>query len=163
MSAESARADNPRVTAARMRTYVALAVALVASTACASALGTAEPGRVGAIPPSVPTLRNAAALGALVRVDPKRRLAEFRISCGWYYKPKRRVHRRLWKVDLRHLTFGWESNLSNAGAGHVETVSLKTWEHRSELRGWSGTLRLTGRGGNLSNGPTTDICAGSLG
>lgn len=69
------------------------------------------------------------------------------------YTPNRKVRAGLWKVDLRHLDFGWESNLANLTVGHVETVSLRTWEHRVELRGWAGTLPLLGRGGGLSNRP----------
>ena len=113
--------------------------------------------------PRVPTLRNAAALGVLVRIDEPRQVAEFRISCGWYYSPKERVRSGLWKVDLRHLSVGEESNPANMAAGHVNTVSLKSWEHWAALRGWSGTLSLRERDGYLSNGPTTDICAGDLG
>jgi hypothetical protein len=112
---------------------------------------------------AVPTLRAAGALGVLVHVDRTHHLAEFRISCGWYYSPKRKVRAGRWKVDLRHLDFGSESNRADMAAGRVNAVSLENWEHWSSLRGWSGTLRLRGRGGSLSDGPTTDICAGDLG
>jgi hypothetical protein len=140
-----------------------LSLGLTSVIVCASALGANQPVRGGPIPPRVPALQNAAALGVLVRLDAARGFAEFRISCGWYYSPKKKVRAGLWKVDLRHLTFGEESNPANPGAGHVNTVSRKSWEHWSALRGWSGTLRLREPGGFLSNGPTTDICAGILG
>jgi hypothetical protein len=126
-------------------------------------LAAQEPVIVGSIPASVQPLMRAAALGVLVRIDPKRHEAEFRISCGWHYAPKTKIRRGLWKVSLRRLRFGWETNLANPAAGHVETVSLSTWETRATTRGWRGTLRLSDSGGGLSNGPTTDICAGVLG
>jgi hypothetical protein len=135
-------------------------VLLACAGAVASVLVTAARGPTTS---RVPTLRNAAALGVLVRVDAPHGLAEFRISCGWYYSPKEKVRSGLWKVDLRHLSFGEESNQANMAAGHVNTVSRKSWEHWAALRGWSGTLRLRERDGYLSNGPTTDICAGDLG
>ena len=152
----------------RMVSCVALVAALVALAAeppAPAATRIAPHVAVGAIPSIVPMLRNAAALGTLVRIDPKRRLAEFRVSCGWYYSPKRKVHRGLWKIDLTHLSFGWEANPANPASPNaaVTPISLRAWEHRAELRGWSGTLSLAGHAGDLSNGPTTNICAGVLG
>jgi hypothetical protein len=135
-------------------------VVLAWAGAVAAVLVTAARGPTA---PRVPTLRNAAALGVLIHIDAPRGLAEFRISCGWYYSPKEKVRVGLWKVDLRHLSFGDESNPANMAAGHVNTVPLKSWEHWAALRGWSGTLRLRELDGYLSNGPTTDICAGDLG
>src|SRR5437764_6202585 len=126
-------------------------VLLACAGAVAAVLVTAARG------PRVPTLRNAAALGTLVRIDAPRGLAEIRISCGWYYSPKEKIRVGLWNVDLRHLSFAEESNPANMAAGHVNSVSRQSWEHWAAVRGWSGTLSLRERGGYLSNGPTTDI------
>jgi hypothetical protein len=117
----------------------------------------------GPIPRDVPTLRDAVALGTLVRIDRVAHVAELRVSCGWHLAPRRKLRPGLWKVGLRHLDLGWETNLRHPELGSVETVSLATWEARATSAGWSGTLRLTGRGGGLSNGPTTDVCAGVVG
>ena len=111
---------------------------------------------------TTPILRNAFALAELARLDPRSDVAEFRISCGWYYAPRRKLRAGLWKVRLEGLTFGWETNQANPGAGHVESISLTTWKRRA-INGWSGTLRLRRGTGTLSNGPTTDICAGVSG
>ena len=81
----------------------------------------------------------------------------------WTARWARSTDGGLWKVYLPHLSFGEESNPANMAAGHVNTVSLKSWEHWAAVRGWSGTLKLTERDGYLSNGPTTEICAGDLG
>jgi hypothetical protein len=87
-------------------------------------------------------------------------VGELKVSCGWYYAPRRKLRAGLWKVRLRELTFGWESNPAHPGKGSVATVSLRTWERRVRVDGWSGSVRLRHTGGRLSNGPTTDICAG---
>ncbi len=120
---------------------------------------------VGPIAKDIPILRHAAALGRLVRIDTRAKTAEFRISCGWYYAPRRRLQRGLWKVPLAGLTFNWETNPSDPGAPNatVVRISLRTWERRVEARGWAGSLRLSAQARDLSNGPTTDICAGVLG
>jgi len=146
-------------------TLVAALVALAVELPAPAAMRPTPHVAVGPIPSIIPTLQNAAALGTLVRIDPKRALAEFRISCGWHYSPRAKVHLGLWKVHLAHLTFGWESNSANPASpsATVTSISLRDWEHRAEQRGWSGTLRLTRQAGDVSNGPTTDICAGVLG
>jgi hypothetical protein len=134
---------------------------LVVVTATALAAGTAA--YVIALPSGIRVLRNAAALGTLVRIDPESGFAEFRVSCGWYYTPRKKVRPGVWRVDLRHLDFGSASNLANLAQSHVQSVPLKKWQEDAKQRGWSGTLRLSDGGGGLSNGPTTDICAGVLG
>jgi hypothetical protein len=131
--------------------------AMLAATASSSA--TSPPG-IGVVSPALPLLRNAFALGTLVRFDPSAAIGEFKVSCGWFYAPRRRLRAGLWKVPLRGLKFGWESNTAQPGSGHVVTVSLGTWEHRSRIAGWSGSVRLRRSSGDLSNGPTTDICGG---
>lgn len=119
--------------------------------------------RIGPVSPAVPLLRNAFAFGMLVRLDSAAAVGELKISCGWYYTPRRKLRAGLWKVRLRGLTFGWESNPAHPGRGSVATVSLRTWERRVRVDGWSGSVRLRRGGGSLSNGPTTDICTGSPG
>ena len=148
------------VTTRRAATVLAIAVFVAVAASAASARAPT----VGAIAPGVPLLRDAFALGTLIRIDPKSGMAEFRISCGWYYAPRRKLRAGVWKVRLPGLTFDWERNLGNPRARlhPVEAVSLTTWERRAERGGWSGTLRL-GNSRNLSNGPTTDICAGIAG
>lgn len=118
---------------------------------------------VGPVPARVPVLRNAAALGSVVRLDPAKHEAEVRVSCGWHYTPRTRVQRGLWTISLRNVALEWETNAAHPSAGHVVRVSLAEWEHLVESRGWHGTLRLKATGGSLSNGPTTDICAGVFG
>ncbi len=96
-------------------------------------------------------------------IDPKADVAEFRIRCGWYLKPKRKVRPGLWKVGLRGLSFEWESYPAGPASGISHAETLTAWERSAELHGWSGTLFLSGRKSFLTNGPTTDICAGTLG
>jgi hypothetical protein len=111
----------------------------------------------------MPTLRDAAVLGKVVAIDPKADVAEFRIKCGWYYKPKRRVRIGLWKVELRGVGFAWETYPNGPASGISHAISLKTWERQTKLHGWTGTLRLITGNRSISNGPTTDICGGVLG
>lgn len=120
---------------------------------------------IGSIQSAVPRLRAAVALGTLQRIDTKANLAQFRIRCGWHLKPRRRVRSGAWKVDLRNIRFGWETNPTDPAApsAGVESIGLGTWVARSRSRGWTGTLRLSARGGVLTNGPTTNVCGGVLG
>src|SRR5690349_15477702 len=63
-------------------------VIVVAVSSLVAATSSGAPGpTVGPIPASVPLLRDAFALGTLVRIDPRSASAEFKISCGWYYAP----------------------------------------------------------------------------
>ncbi|MDE3190304.1 MAG: hypothetical protein KGL94_05730 [Acidobacteriota bacterium] len=112
---------------------------------------------------NVPTLRGAAALATLVALDPKSGEAEFRVGCGWYYKPKRRVRLGLWKVPLRGASFNLESYPNGPASGIAHSVSITTWERQVLLHGWSGTLWFGPGRPYISNGPTTDICGGVLG
>ena len=136
---------------------------LAATTATAETARRARPVPVHTIASNIPALRQAAALGKVVAIDPKADVAEFRIRCGWYYKPKRKVRIGLWKVELRGLSFGWETYPTGPASGISHAVSLKTWERQAELHGWSGTLWLATGNPYISNGPTTDICGGVLG
>ena len=153
-------AANNEVMIVRLGVCICCALALVVADAQAS-------GRVpvGSISATTPSLRGAAAIGTLVRLDLRSHTAEFRIKCGWFYAPKKRVRSGLWRVSLLHKSFGWETDLGNPAApdAHVQAVSLSTWERLARSRGWSGSLRLLTPTGNISNGPTTDICAGTLG
>jgi hypothetical protein len=142
-----------------VRVGLCLISAVVLSVARAQASG---PVAVGSIASTIPSLRNAAAIGTLVRLDPRSHTAEFRIKCGWYYSPKKRIRRGLWKVSLRRTSYGWETNPENPAA-HVRAISRGSWERLATSRGWSGSLRLTAPTGDISNGPTTNICAGALG
>jgi hypothetical protein len=148
-----------------MRSLLGLAaVCLTTFVVGASALSAAQQSvTVGPIPARIPVLTNAAVLASVVRLEPTLHEAEVRVSCGWHYAPRTRVRRKLWKVSLRDLALEWESNPANPSEGHVVAVSLARWERRVEGRGWNGTLRLRRSGGSLSDGPTTDICAGVLG
>ena len=121
------------------------------------------PPGIRTIAPAIPTLRNAVALGTLVAIDSKADLAEFRIGCGWYINPKRKTRIGLWRVALRGLSFEWETYPAGAASGISHPFTLKRWERWAESDGWSGTLYLSRRDGFLTNGPTTDICAGILG
>jgi hypothetical protein len=145
-----------------VRVGVCLISAVVLSVASAQASG---PVAVGSISSTIPSLRNAAAIGTLVRLDPRSHTAEFRIKCGWYYSPKKRIRRGLWKVSLQRTSFGWETNPENPAApdAHVRAISRGSWERLATSRGWSGSLRLMPPTGDISNGPTTDICAGVFG
>jgi hypothetical protein len=144
---------------------VRLAACVVGALILAVAYAQASPVPHGSISSTVPVLRNTAALGTLVRLDTEAAMAEFRVKCGWHYSPRKKIRPGRWKVSLRRLTFGWETDLRNPAAptAHVRSVSLRTWERLAGSQGWSGTLRLTAPTGNLSNGPTTDICVGILG
>jgi hypothetical protein len=113
---------------------------------------------VPSIGSSIPTLTGAAALGTLVSVDSKHTFAEFRISCGWYYTPRRKVRPGLWKVGLRNLKLGLVDPV-----GAERTFPFAVWWRVSEQNGWSGTLKLSDGTSFISDGPTTDICAGILG
>jgi hypothetical protein len=137
-------------------------VAACASICLAIAVGVAlaAPPRVGTISPRVPELRDAAVRATLVALDPKLGAAEFRVSCGWYYSPRRKVRPGLWRVSRHGLAYGVESNPANPARGHVEPVSPQAWLRIVVKRGWSGTLRLRGTGGSVSDGPTTNVCRG---
>jgi len=122
---------------------------------------------IGPIPSSVPTLFGVAALGKLVALDPKAKEGEFRLRCGWYFTPKRRIRPGLWKVSLRGVSFNSETYPNGPASGIAHSVSVASWERGVRLEGWTGELYLKlGRGFYapfLSNGPGTDICAGVLG
>jgi hypothetical protein len=122
-----------------------------------------HPVAVGVISSKVPTLWSAAAIGTLIRIDPSSHFAEFHVSCGRYVPTMRQVGPGFWKVNLRRATFGWETSPTNMSEGSVQSVSLIRWATWARQEGWKGSLRLYGRGAWLSNGPTTDICAGVLG
>jgi hypothetical protein len=119
-----------------------------------------HPPTVGPVSPNVHRLHDAFALGTLVRLDPSARVAEFRVRCVWRYAPRHRLRGGLRRVNLRPLTFSWDTNLSNLALGSNPTVSRRTWAHRAKTRGWSGTLRLGKNDGWISNGPTTNVCGG---
>jgi hypothetical protein len=150
----------------RVRRFSVLLLATVAllGTASAASKPTA-PTRPGLhpIPAAVPALHNAVALGTLVAIDRSKKLAEFRVKCGWYTEPKRKVHHGLWKVSLHGLAFEWESYPNGPASGIAHTESLSDWERVAVRRGWSGSLHLSSRNGFFTDGPTTDICAGVLG
>jgi hypothetical protein len=143
---------------------IAAAQALV-SSGWAHAEAPAPRPSVHAIPAAIPTLRGAVALGTLVAIGPGAREAEFRIGCGWYVAPRRRVKLGLWKVSLRGVGFNLESYGKNGpGSGVAHSVGLRTWESYVLQHGWSGALWLTSDSQPyITNTPTTDICAGQLG
>ena len=159
---------DPLIAEAKRRTRrrrVGVAVALVAIVALAVALSLSLTGtsRMGAVSPQPPTLRNAFALGTVVRVDASSGVAVFRIKCGWYYAPRIKLQPGLWRVALRHDTFSLYGGYTagNYAGGSATPVSLREWERAaSSSRGWSGSLRLGRLGGWISDGPTTDICGG---
>lgn len=151
-----------RAAASSLALAVTVAI-LVASMATAETTQRTGGVPVHAIATTIPILRDAAALGKAVALDPQAAVAEFRIACGWYVKPKRRVRRGLWTVKLRGVSFQWETYPAGPASGISHSVSLETWERRAELHGWTGTLRLASPKPYLSNGPTTDICGGVLG
>ena len=127
---------------------------------------------------SLPTLRGAAAFVALVAIDRRSDVAEFRVSCGVFTKysdregfiPKRklalaRVHPGLYRVALRGGTFNVSSyaeTASGAIPSHANEVTLKAWERGVHI-GWAASLWVGSAGPNLSDGPSTDICHGVLG
>lgn len=161
-----ATAYSPKV--ALIRTFslslpLLVTVALLGTTTAASEPAAPTRPVVHPIPARVPTLRDVVALGTLVAIDPGAKLAEFRVKCGWYLKPKRKVRLGIWKVALRGLTFEWESYHNGSASGISHTESLRSWERVAERKGWSGTLYLSPSKGFLTDGPTTDICAGLLG
>ena len=143
---------------------MAAALALVGS-GLAHAEAPAPGPSVHAIPAAIPTLRGAVALGSLVVIEPAAREAEFRIGCGWYVAPKRRVKLGLWKVSLRGVAFNLESYGKNGPeSGVAHPVGLQTWESYVLQHGWSGAIWLKpGSQPSITNTPTTDICAGQLG
>ena len=108
-------------------------------------------------------MSGAVALGTLVAIDPVAHVAEFRIGCGWYIRPKHKTRIGLWKVVLRGLSFEFETYSGGPASGINHTESLASWERSVERTGWSGTLYLALSHGFLTDGPTTDICAGVLG
>jgi hypothetical protein len=131
--------------------------------------------RVGPIDPARRTLKGAIALATLVALDPRSKLAEFRISCGWYairapassrnaWLVKGKVRPGLWNVSLRELSFDFESYPNGPISGINHTESLEQWEHSAEAFGWSGHVWVALRNnGEIGDGPTTDICHGVLG
>lgn len=142
---------------------IAAALALL-GPGLAEAVAPAPKPSLHAIAAAIPTLRGAAALATLVAIDPRANVAEFRIGCGWYYKPKHRVRRGLWKVPLRGVTFNWETYPNGPASGVAHTLSRRAWETLARLHGWSGTLWLgPGYPAYISDGGTTDICGGVLG
>jgi hypothetical protein len=135
----------------------------VATTAAAETPRHPRPTPVRAIAPDLPTLRGAVALATVVAIDPKTDVAEFRIKCGWYLKPKHKVRIGHWKVALRGLSFEFETYPNGPSSGINHPESLKHWVRSAKAFGWSGTLYLSRHDPFLSDGPTTDICAGVLG
>ena len=131
--------------------------------------------RVGPIDPARRTLKGAVAFATLVAVDPKSKLAEFRISCGWYALPapassrtawlvKGKVRPGLWNVSLRGFSFDFETYPNGPASGINHTESLTQWQRSAEALGWSGHVRVALRNnGEIGDGPTTDICHGVLG
>jgi hypothetical protein len=73
----------------------------------------------------------------------------------------------LWKVDVRRATFGWAVGYNAQGGGHVEDLDLRQWERAVRRLGWSGTLYLRTPNAPhsvwLTNGGSTDVCAGVFG
>ena len=142
------------------------ALLAVASTAVGASRSLSAPPRqrvsVRPIDSSVPNLNGAVALATLVAVGPASRFAEFRISCGWYFAPRRRVRAGLWKVDLSSVEFDLNTAPGKA-YGYDRVVQLKDWERFAKRYGWSGTLTLKRYGASISNAGTTDICHGVLG
>ena len=114
-------------------------------------------------------LRNAAALGTLLRIDPVRRLAEFRIRCAWHFAPKKKIRPGIWQVSLTGLSFEFETYPNGPASGISHDEALGRWERDAMQFGWVGTIYLTKiphpmpRNGYLTDGPATDICGGILG
>jgi hypothetical protein len=144
-------------------------VSLSLGTAAAETPRHSRPTPIHVIAASLPTLRNAVVLATVIAIDPKADVAEFRIKCGWYLKPKRKVRIGHWRVALRGLSFEFETYPNGPISGINHTESLKQWERSVRAFGWSGTLYLSTHlrsvapDGFLTDGPTTDICAGVLG
>jgi hypothetical protein len=115
----------------------------------------------------IPVLTNAGARGTLVAIDSKSGFGEFRISCGRYVRTRARVQPGLWRVDLRRANFGWAVGYNARGGGHVEDIPLKQWLALVERVGWTGTLYLHPPNApddvSLTNGGSTDVCAGVFG
>ena len=112
----------------------------------------------------VPALSGAAVRATLAALTPDGEEAEFRVGCGWYYHPKRRVKLGLWRVSLRGVAFTFETYPNGPASGINHTESRKTWEVQAFIHGWSGTLYFPpGEQPFLTDGPTTDICGGVLG
>jgi hypothetical protein len=112
---------------------------------------------------AVPLLRNAAARGVLVGLDPTMMTAEFRITCGWHYSPKRRLHPGLWKISLRGLRVSFETYPNGPASGIAHSETVRAWQGNALRHGWFGALYLSRTEPAMTNGPTTDICAGVLG
>ena len=141
---------------------VVTALAVLLTTVAAHGATPPRPA-IHALPANLPTLRNAVALGTLIALDPHAHAAEFRVTCGWFFHPKHRARPGLWKVDLGGLAFEWESYPDGPASEINHTESFASWRRRAEQSGWSGTLYLSRSNGFLTDGPTTDICAGVLG
>jgi hypothetical protein len=159
-----------------IRTGVSWVVSLTLGVSLALAVDAA--GRIPSRPieASIPALRNAVALGTLVALDPRSDVGEFRIRCGWYAArgkptdpqatmPKRKLRAGLWRVALRGFAFNIETYPNGPVSGIAHTATLKAWERYVIVHGWKGTLFLPSGWSKpgLSDGPTTDICAGVLG
>jgi len=112
---------------------------------------------------SDPVLSNAVALATAVAIAPGGHVAEFRLRCGWYLHPKRRVRPGLWRVSLNGAAFSFETYPNGTASGISHTETRRQWVRMTEGSGWSGTLHLSPTGSEIGNGPTTDICAGVLG
>ncbi|MGZ4408183.1 MAG: hypothetical protein ACXVRZ_03585 [Gaiellaceae bacterium] len=64
---------------------VRIATCVVSALILSAAQAQASPVPHGSISSAVPVLRNAAALGTLVRLDTKAAVAEFRVKRSWHY------------------------------------------------------------------------------
>lgn len=143
---------------------VAVGAAVLLSSAPIASHAPRHPIAIGPIPREVSELRGAAARAALIRINPNGTEAEFRVTCGWFLSPKKRIRKSLWRVSLPGSIFEWETNPANPAAPQAAVIQIprKVWVGRVKFGGWRGTLLLRGRFRQFSNGPSTDICGGVL-
>jgi len=152
---------------ARRRRISVVAALLVVVAVAVPLAGSLRPSGATFKPARPIVLRNAVALGTLVSINRRTDVAEFRISCGWHATRSGRATTKvppvLYRVLLRRAAFTVESGVNPRipGSGFATDPSLSAWE-RWERPGWRASLRLY-KTSWLSDGPTTNICAGVLG
>ena len=108
----------------------------------------------------LPSLPDVNAYGYLVAVDARTDMAEFFLSCGLSHSQE--MKSSTWLVDLRGVTFGWESAPRDMAKGQVSSVSLKQWINLARHQGWTGYLDLAEPTKWLTNGPGPTPCGAAL-
>ncbi len=101
-------------------------------------------------------------MGSLIALDPRSKIGEFRITCGWDSLTRRKIRPGVWRMDLRGTSLELTSEPNNLAGGYVQTVSYAKWKAYVVEFGWTGIIERN-RQSFLTDGPGTDVCNGVMG